>query len=98
MELDSLDLFFSIIDDESKIDKILNKIKDDKLWDIKIGLLINTFIDIVQAIDIELKHVILRKYFELCILRLTIIYKSINNNINKKIIDRVINFLHFYKL
>ena len=98
MELDSLDLFFSIIDDESKIDKILNKIKVDKLWDIKIGLLINTFIDIVQAIDIELKHVILSKYFELCILRLTIIYKSINNNINKKIIDRVINFLHFYKL
>ena len=84
IELDSLDLFFSILNNVSKISDIFNRIKGDTLYDIKAGLLLTMYGNLFMAMfneesmrcDVPSETVISRKYCELCMLYLIIVYKS----------------------
>ena len=106
IELDALDLFFSILHNVSKISDIFNRIKNDTLYDIKAGLLLTMFGNLLAAMfdDRSICHdtpdelVISRKYCELCMLYLIIVYKSTKLDYDNDLIQKLSSKFKYFTL
>lgn len=106
MELDSLDLFFSVLNDVSKISNVFNKIKNDSLYGVKSELLLNMFLNLFLVMfDIKFTRrdnmnnlYVSKKYCELCMLYLVVVYKNTKVNCDKDLVNKILNSLQYFTL